>query len=186
MLPTPDAMDPRRLARQLFFQGWSVTAIAEKLTAPRSTVEAWKQRDAWADTAPIDRVDQAIEARMCQLVFKDEKSGSDYKEIDLLGRQLERIARVRRYEAPGGHEGDLNPNIAARNAKPKKKPVSNEYSPEQATLMREAYHEEMFAYQRVARGRARPPHSKHPQVATDRRHLRFLERGPARRDRHRP
>jgi len=149
MLPVTYAIDPRRLARQLYFQGWDVTAIAEKLEKPRSTVEAWKQRDGWADTAPIDRVDQVLEARMCQLVMKEEKTGSDYKEIDLLGRQLERIARVRRYEAPGGHEGDLNPSVANRNAKPKKKPVANEYSPEQAQRLREAYLDGMFGYQRV-------------------------------------
>jgi IS30 family transposase len=33
------ATDPRTLARSLFFQGWSVTAIAEQIGQARSTVE---------------------------------------------------------------------------------------------------------------------------------------------------
>lgn len=142
------SMDPRRFARSLFFQGWTITAIADQIGQPRATVESWKQRDGWAGMAPIDRVDVQLEARLIQLIMKDEKSGSDYKEIDLLGRQMERIARVRRYEQPGGHEGDLNPNVANRNAGPKKKAVVNEYSPEQAARLREAFIDESFDYQR--------------------------------------
>ena len=42
------------------------------------------------------------------------KSGGDFKEIDLLGRQLERIARVNKYSS-GGNEADLNPKVANRN-----------------------------------------------------------------------
>jgi uncharacterized protein YjcR len=140
-------MDPRRHARSLYFQGWGVSAIADHIGQARSTVEAWKQRDGWASMAPIDRVDHQLEARMCQLLMKEEKSGSDYKEIDLLGRQLERIARIRRYESPGGHEGDLNPAVANRNAGPKKKPARNEYSPEQATRLHEAFLDSLFKYQ---------------------------------------
>jgi uncharacterized protein YjcR len=149
LLPSTDTVDPRRLARHLYFEGWGVTLIAEKLEQSRSTVAAWKQRDRWDDTKPIDRVDMALEARMCRLVLKEDKSPGDFKEIDLLGRQLERIARVRRYEAPGGHEGDLNPAVANRNAKPKKKAVANEYSPEQLKRLVDAYHERMFGYQRT-------------------------------------
>jgi uncharacterized protein YjcR len=146
MLPLP-TLDPRRIARSLYFQGWSITGIADYIGQARSTVEAWKQRDGWASMAPIDRVDHQLEARMCQLLMKEDKSGKDFKEIDIIGRQLERIARIRRYEAPGGHEGDLNPNIAARNAKPKKKLLRNEYSPEQAKRLNEAFLDSLFGYQ---------------------------------------
>jgi len=144
-----DVIDPRRVARSLFFQGWSVTAIAEHIGQARSTVEAWKQRDGWASMAPIDRVDHQLEARMCQLVMKENKTAGDYKEIDLLGRQLERIARVRRYSEPGGHEGHLNPKVANRNSGPKKAPTRNDYSPEQAQRLVEAYMDSMFGYQRT-------------------------------------
>ncbi|MBN4659119.1 terminase, partial [Escherichia coli] len=102
--------------------GWRVSDIAEHLGLPRTTVESWKQRDGWDDAPAIERVESSLEARLIQLVGKEPKTGSDYKEIDLLGRQIERLARVRRYQQPGGHEGDLNPNIERRNAAPKRKP----------------------------------------------------------------
>ena len=140
--------DPRTIARSLFFQGWGVTAIADYLGENRSTVESWKQRDGWASAKPIDRVDAVLEARLCQLIAKERKDAHDFKEIDLLARQVERIARVHRYEAPGGHEGHLNPKVANRNAGPKKAAARNDFSPEQAKRLVEAYMDSMFGYQR--------------------------------------
>lgn len=141
-------MDPRRRARALYWQGWGIAQIAQELALPRSTVSAWKRRDAWDTAEPKLRVETALEARLVQLIGKTEKTGSDYKEIDLLGRQFERLARVRRYEAPDGHEGDLNPAVENRNAKPKKKPTANYVSEEQHEKLREIFHDEMFGYQR--------------------------------------
>jgi uncharacterized protein YjcR len=148
MLMPAVATDPRTVARSLYFQGWSVTAIAEYIGQARSTVESWKQRDGWANAKPIDRVDAVLEARLCQLIAKDNKDAHDFKEIDLLMRQVAQIARVHRYEAPGGHEGHLNPKVENRNAGPKKKPLKNDYSPEQATQLHEAFMDSLFAYQR--------------------------------------
>lgn len=148
---TPDVprMDARRRARALYWQGWAVQQIAEELNQPRPTISAWKRRDGWDAASSRDRCESALEARWIQLVSKEQKSGADYKEIDLLGRQIERLARVRRYEAPGGHEGDLNPAVDNRNAAPKKKPKRNEFSEEQFEALREAFHGSMFAYQQV-------------------------------------
>lgn len=148
MLDISATIDPRRLARQLYFSGWGVTAIAERLGEPRSTVEAWKQRDGWATAAPMQRVEDCLDARICQLVFKDEKTAHDFKEIDLLTRQFERLARVRRYESPGGHEGDLNPAVANRNAGPKKKAQANAFTPEQVAKLRDAFFDASYDYQR--------------------------------------
>lgn len=47
-----------------------------------------EKRDEWDATPPIQRVTQSIDARLIQLTTKTEKSGSDFKEIDLLTRQL--------------------------------------------------------------------------------------------------
>jgi uncharacterized protein YjcR len=148
MLIPAVSTDPRTLARSLFFQGWSVTAIAELIGQARSTVESWKQRDGWASAKPIDRVDAVLEARLCQLIAKDRKDAHDFKEIDLLMRQVAQIARVHRYESPGGHEGHLNPKVANRNAGEKKKQARNDYSPEQAKRLREAFMDSLFDYQR--------------------------------------
>ncbi|WP_323918971.1 terminase gpP N-terminus-related DNA-binding protein, partial [Aeromonas veronii] len=141
-------LDPRRQAMYLFFQGYPLRAIAELLQTPEGTVSTWKKRDGWEDIKPIDRVDSAIEARMIQLVMKETKSGGDFKEIDLLGRQLERIARVNKY-SNGGNEADLNPKVANRNKGPKKAPERNVVEPEQQERLIERFESTMFDYQRV-------------------------------------
>lgn len=132
----------------LFFQGYPLRAIAELLQTPEGTVSTWKKRDGWDDIKPIDRVDFALEARMCQLIAKDMKTGGDFKEIDLLGRQLERIARVNKY-SNGGNEADLNPKVANRNKGPKKAPERNVVEPEQQERLIERFESTMFDYQRV-------------------------------------
>ncbi|EQB8041037.1 terminase ATPase subunit family protein [Aeromonas hydrophila] len=141
-------IEPRRQAMHLFFQGYSLRAIAELLAVPEGTVSTWKKRDGWDDIKPIDRVDFAIESRMCQLIAKEVKTGGDFKEIDLLGRQLERIARVNKY-SNGGNEADLNPKVANRNKGPKKAPVRNNFDEAQLEKLGELFHSNMFGYQKV-------------------------------------
>ncbi|NKD14624.1 terminase ATPase subunit family protein [Aeromonas caviae] len=141
-------IEPRRQAMHLYFQGYKIRAIAELLATPEGTVGTWKSRDGWDDIKPIDRVDFAIEARMCQLIAKEVKTGGDFKEIDLLGRQLERIARVNKY-SKGGNEADLNPKVANRNKGPKKAPERNVVEPEQQARLIERFESTMFGYQRV-------------------------------------
>ncbi|MGL4870002.1 MAG: terminase ATPase subunit family protein [Aeromonas veronii] len=141
-------IEPRRQAMHLFFQGYPLRAIAELLQTPEGTVSTWKKRDGWDDIKPIDRVDFALEARMCQLIAKEMKTGGDFKEIDLLGRQLERVARVNKY-SNGGNEADLNPKVANRNKGPKKAPERNVVEPEQQERLIERFESTMFDYQRV-------------------------------------
>ncbi|MCX9105868.1 terminase ATPase subunit family protein [Aeromonas veronii] len=141
-------IEPRRQAMHLFFQGYPLRAIAELLQTPEGTVSTWKKRDGWDDIKPIDRVDCALEARLCQLIAKEQKSGGDFKEIDLLGRQLERVARVNRY-SNGGNEADLNPKVANRNKGPKKAPERNVVEPDQQARLIERFESTMFGYQRI-------------------------------------
>lgn len=93
------------------------------------------------------RIEATIESRYIQLVAKEQKDGRDYKEIDLLGRQLERCARIQKY-LNGGNETDLNPKVANRNKGIKKIPRRNEFSPEQTETLIQAFNEWMFPYQR--------------------------------------
>ena len=81
------------------------------------------------------RIGGALEARLAILIHKEGKTGGDFKEIDLLHRQLERQARIQRFQG-GGTETDLNPNLAKRNAEPKKKAVKNEIDEDQIELLR--------------------------------------------------
>lgn len=140
-------MDNRRHAKFLYWTGWRVTDIADYLNEKEKTVHSWKSRDEWDRAEVVDRVDGAIEARMVQLVIKDQKTGSDFKEIDLLGRQLERTARIKKYLG-GGTETDLNPNIAARNSEPKKAPRRNEFTEEHIEQLESIFLDTCFDYQK--------------------------------------
>jgi uncharacterized protein YjcR len=142
------AADKRRAARHLYWQGWRISSIAEYLQEPRSTVQGWKDAEAWDKAQPTERVEGALETRMVQLIAKDQKTGGDFKEIDLLGRQIERLARVHRY-AKTGKEADLNPAIERRNAGPKKKPLRCHFDEEQHERLLEAFRESLFEYQKV-------------------------------------
>ncbi len=142
------AADKRRAARHLYWQGWRVSSIAEYIGEPRSTVQGWKDAEEWDKTQPAQRVEAALETRLVQLVMKDGKTGGDFKEIDLLGRQIERLARVQRY-GETGKETDLNPAIARRNAGPKKKPERNHFTEEQHEKLLDAFCDSLFDYQKV-------------------------------------
>lgn len=140
--------ESHKTARSLYWQGWTVSGIADYMAIPRSTIESWKQREKWEDARPIDRVDAALETRILQLITKDNKDGKDFKEIDLLGRQLERLARVRRYEKTE-NEADLNPNVANRNKGTRKPPAKNEVSEDAQIKIVEAFHDSIFDYQKA-------------------------------------
>lgn len=85
---------------------------------------------------------------MVQLIGKESKEGRDFKEIDLLGRQLERLARVHRYQDTG-RESDLNPNIEVRNSGAKRKPRRNFLEDDQVEVLSQAFLESLFEYQLV-------------------------------------
>lgn len=141
--------DTRRRARSLYWLGWGVTEVAEELGQKRATVQSWKDRDGWDNAPCIRRVEDCLEVRLQQLILKEKKSGSDFKEIDLLGRQVERMARVRRYEEPGGHEGDLNPKVANRNAGEKKKARPNLLDAEARQKLEDSLLQGSYAFQKA-------------------------------------
>ena len=103
--------DSRRHAKFLYWTGWRITDIADYLDEKEKTVHSWKARDEWDRADNVERIGGALEARLVQLILKDGKSAGDFKEIDLLHRQLERQARIQRFQG-GGTETELNPNIA--------------------------------------------------------------------------
>ncbi|MCL7930423.1 terminase large subunit domain-containing protein [Halomonas llamarensis] len=142
-----DTTDSSRVhARHLYWQGWRVARIAEHLDEKAATVHSWKQRDGWDDALPSQRVEGALEARLVQLISKEAKEGRDFKEIDLLGRQIERLARVHKYQQTG-READLNPNINARNEAPRRKQRRNALDEEQVEQLEAAFFDSLFDYQ---------------------------------------
>ncbi|MGE8152582.1 terminase ATPase subunit family protein [Pseudomonas vancouverensis] len=143
---THPPMDPRRQAKFLYWTGWRVTDIADFLSEKEKTIHSWKARDDWDRADNVERIGGALEARLVQLILKEGKSGGDFKEIDLLHRQLERQARIQRFQG-GGTETDLNPKLAARNAEPKKQPKRNDFSEEDFEKLEEAFRDGCFEYQ---------------------------------------
>ena len=139
----------KRKAQQMYFSGYKIAEIARQLDIAASTISSWKDREKWDDVAPVGRVELALETRLNLLITKEEKSGADYKEIDLLGRQMERMARVKKYSFGDGNEVDLNPKLANRNKGERKKAEQNAIDQEQEELLINGFLDGMFNYQRV-------------------------------------
>ena len=139
----------KRKAQQMYFSGYKIAEIARQLDIAASTISSWKDREKWDDVAPVGRVELALETRLNLLIVKEEKSGADYKEIDLLGRQMERMARVKKYSFGDGNEVDLNPKLANRNKAERKKAEQNAIDQEQEELLINGFLDGMFNYQRI-------------------------------------
>lgn len=140
-------MDPRRQAMFLYWMGWRVCEIAEAIGEKERTIHSWKSRDEWDRADNVARIGGALEARLVILIHKDKKTPGDFKEIDLLHRQLERQARIQRYQG-GGTETDLNPELAKRNAEPKKRTPKNSFTEVEVERLREAFLDGCFDFQR--------------------------------------
>lgn len=146
----PDvSADSKRQAQVMYFSGYKIAEISRQLNIPASTIASWKDREKWDDIAPVGRVELALETRLNLLIVKEEKSGSDYKEIDLLSRQMERMARVKKYSFGDGNETDLNPKLKNRNTGERRKPEQNAISQEQEELLINGFLGGMFQYQRI-------------------------------------
>lgn len=137
----------RQKARSLFWQGWRVSAIAKELGVPRTTVHTWKESDGWQIATPLERVENTLDARLNLLINKDHKSNSDYKELEALTRNWERVSRIRKYEH-SGREADLNPNIERRNDAPRKPKKGRNYlTDDQIAALERAFLESLYGYQ---------------------------------------
>ncbi len=110
----------RKKAALMYWRGYSCAEIARILDEPDATVRSWHQRDKWDKASVAKRCAEQIEARYGQLIAKEDKSAKDCNEIELLGKQLERVARIQKFEN-GGNEADLNPKVKNRNKAKKQK-----------------------------------------------------------------
>lgn len=146
--PVPIGDNAQVAARTLYWMGWRIKAIAEMLELPRTTVQSWKDSGKWDESSALDRVEGSLECRMIQLIFKNEKDGKDFKEIDLLGRQMTEIAKQRHYEDSGKLK-DLNHKLGNRGKGERVSNKPNQISDEQQTQLMEAFLEGLFDYQKV-------------------------------------
>jgi uncharacterized protein YjcR len=151
----PVPFEAKRAARSLYWRGWSLQQIADELGLNGNTVASWKRRGKWDDAPFHEKTRDAVEARYAELVAKDKKTGHDFKEIDLIGRELERHARIGRF-VDGGTQADLNPKLHNRNspeAKEKRAATNREkrrnyLTDEQWQLLEADFHANLFAHQK--------------------------------------
>ena len=143
---TFENLNPKQHGRILFAMGMSVSEIAKQINENRSTVESWKQRDGWEKADLFDDVTLALKVRYLALTFMESKSNANYKEMDFIGRQFERMAKIERYRE-GGTQADLNPKLENRNSQPKKRKLKNQITEEDIALLEQAFQDVLFIYQ---------------------------------------
>ena len=125
----------RQRAKQLYWQGYPPAEIARLMGINQNTIYAWKKRDEWDETPPVQRVSQSMDARLIQLTDKKDKTGGDFKEIDRLTRQLKKLS-------------DGQPAGAGTGKKTRKRKLKNHFTEEQIVALREKILDSLSWHQR--------------------------------------
>lgn len=127
------ALDPRTEAKALYWQAYSIPQIAQRLGVKANTLYSWRRRDEWDKSTPIQRALERTDVRYLRMIEKEDLSAHDFKTIDLLGRQLARLARDERKE---------------QDKEQQKKTPKNHFSAEQITELRSQVLESLFEHQK--------------------------------------
>ena len=152
--------EPRRFARLLYWRGLTLRQITDELAAffpehdvAYTTVATWRKRDGWDKAKSVDVVEEQLAAKIALYLDKEKFDEGDMKRVDFLTRQMERMARVRKYSAADGRESDLNPKLArpesdetkAKRAEKRK----NFLTREQWEQLDEDFHKNLFGHQKT-------------------------------------
>ncbi len=162
-LTIDDKRDVRRIARAYYWMGYRKEWILARLGISDALFRSWKSKGKWDNVPPIKRLEESIELRVMELVARDEKTGADYKEIDLLMRQMERSARIVEYNKTGkgaalDPEGTAARAEGSRRWHEKRKRESDatpglkgatRISEAQAEVIAAAFDDDLFGYQRT-------------------------------------
>ncbi len=143
----PLADNNRDKARLLFAQGYKTAQIAKQLNIKHSTVRSWKRREAWGRADIFSDVNLALKARLISLIEMEKKGNGEYKEIDNLMRQLERIAKIQKYNQTG-NGADLNPKLRKRYKKDRKKAPKNLFTEEEIQALEDAFLIMLYPFQK--------------------------------------
>jgi uncharacterized protein YjcR len=142
----------RREARSLYWRGWQLNHIAEEVGIPYGTLASWKSREDWDAAPPVTVITDRIEVKIANYLDKPDLTEGDMKRVDFLMRQMERAARIQKYNETG-KEGDLNAKVANRNddkAKAKRaEKRKNHLTAEQWEALLDDFHEKNFEYQGI-------------------------------------
>lgn len=142
----------RREARSLFWRGWPLTEISKEIGVKYNTLASWSRRDGWETDPAVAIIEDRLEVKIANLLDKEPFTEGDMKRVDFLTRQLERTARIRKYDKTG-REGDLNPKVENRNndeAKAKRaEKRKNHITLEQWQDLLDDFHARNFEYQEL-------------------------------------
>lgn len=142
---TVSTISARQEAARLYWLGFTVTEISKELDRKYQTIDSWKRRDEWDKASVAKQVNTTTHSRLCQLIAKPEKSDRDFKEIDSLGKLLERTARIEKFQTTGT-PSDINPKLKERG---KSKGKKNYLSEEDIEKLEAAFEEGLFGYQKI-------------------------------------
>lgn len=171
LAPAAGVLDLRRQARQMYWGGFRVAAIARALDVKRTTLHSWAKAEGWSKARPVDRVVGGLEVRLAYLIALPVKEGQHYKEIDLLARQLARFVgpafdgmaapaapvalgadgsplvpdHVGRLPALGAD--DDGAKAPRRRVRPTAKAPKNHFEPEHVQALQDAFRESLFEHQ---------------------------------------
>lgn len=135
-------------ARELYWQGYKLREIETKLAIPYATLYSRKRSEKWDDASVATKVGACLEARMIQLIAKEDKTIFDLQEQETILKCLERQARIKKYEN-GGNETDLSPAIKKRNeGKKRSHKKGNHLDEEQTEALLKAFKKGLFGYQK--------------------------------------
>lgn len=168
LAPAPGVLDVRRQARQMYWGGFRIAAIARALDVKRTTLHSWAKAEGWSKARPVDRVVGGLEVRLAYLISLPAKEGQHYKEIDLLARQMQRFVgsdavsggavalgadgsplvpdHVGRLPAAGADEGG-GKAAQRRRARPTRKEPKNHFEPEHVQQLEAAFMDSLYAHQ---------------------------------------
>ncbi|EAU5029880.1 oxidoreductase [Salmonella enterica] len=127
------AEDLSTKAKSLYWQAFSITQISKEIGVSINTIYSWRRRYEWDKATPMQRVQDRTHVRYLRLVEKDDKTPKDFKEIDLLARQLDRFERHERRD---------------QEKEKKAKTPKNHFTEEQITQLRALVFDSLYEHQK--------------------------------------
>ncbi|CAG0906419.1 unnamed protein product [Cyprideis torosa] len=134
-----DAQNKREQAFALYRLGiYSAQEICEQTGTNYNTFMSWKRRGGWDELPGLKRAQLTLDAELCRLYEKPEKTDRDIKLIQVLGEEQRKNAITeKKLESYGGgyqaNDADFNPKLRKRGRKPNK--VKNHLEPEQVEAL---------------------------------------------------
>lgn len=101
----------------MHFQGYKQIEIAKKFKVTPTAINQIIQKKGWDKASAINKSITAAALRYSLLISENEKNGKNIKEVEVVLKHIERLAKLEKYLAGDLKEKDLNPNLSKRGNK---------------------------------------------------------------------